>query len=57
MPKQHERHLSGKVIENIVNPIGALGVGGMAALFLGAGIKKVIDRRKEVSEKEGRHEH
>lgn len=57
MPTLHERHLSGKVIENIVNPIGALGVGGMAALFLGAGIKKVIDRRKEVSEKEGSHEH
>ncbi|MBU0654561.1 MAG: 4Fe-4S dicluster domain-containing protein [Gammaproteobacteria bacterium] len=56
MPKLHERHLAGKTIENIVNPLGAIGIGGMMAVFLGAGIKKLVDRRKDVSEKEGSHE-
>ena len=56
MPKLNERHLSGTLMENIVNPLGTLGIGGMMAVFLGAGIKKLIDRRQEVSNKEGSHE-
>jgi hypothetical protein len=28
----------------------------MFAMFLGAGIKKLVDRRKAVSEQEGKHE-
>ena len=48
MPKLHDRHLSGKVIENVVNPVGAVGVGGMVLAFLGAGIIKLIGRRDEV---------
>ena len=56
MPKLNERHLSGTLMENIVNPLGTLGIGGMMAVFLGAGIKKLIDRRQDVSNKEGSHE-
>jgi tetrathionate reductase subunit B len=48
MPKLHDRHLSGKVMENVVNPIGALGIGGMVLAFLGAGVIKFMGRRNEV---------
>lgn len=49
MPKLHDRHLPGKVMENVVNPLGAIGIGGMALAFLGAGIMKMIGRRDEVN--------
>ena len=56
MPKLNERYLAGNAIQSIINPIGAIGIGGMFAMFLGAGIKKLVDRRKAVSEQEGKHE-
>lgn len=49
MPKLHERHLSGRVMESVVNPVGAIGIGGMALTFLAAGVMKMIGRRNEVS--------
>lgn len=49
MPKLHERHLSSRVMENVVNPVGAIGIGGMVAIFLAAGVKKAISRRDEVA--------
>jgi tetrathionate reductase subunit B len=48
MPKLHDRHLSGKVMENVVNPVGALGIGGMVLAFLGAGVIKFMGRRNDV---------
>jgi len=48
MPKLHDRHLSGKIMENVVNPVGAIGVGGMVLAFLGAGVMKLMGRRNEV---------
>ena len=56
MPKLKERHLAGKAIENIVNPLGTIGIGGMMAVFLGAGIKKLVYLRKDVSAKESSNE-
>lgn len=56
MPKAHERHLAGELIEKVVNPVGTIGIAGMAAIFLGAGIKKLAQRRQEVSEQENKHE-
>lgn len=53
MPKLHDRHISGQVMEKVINPIGKIGIGGMVAVFLAAGVKKVIDRRGEVSAHEG----
>ena len=50
MPKQHEKYLAGRVMENVVNPIGAIGVVGMVATFLGAGVMKLMNRRNEVQE-------
>lgn len=48
MPKLHDRHLPGQVMEKVVNPVGAIGVGGMVLAFLAAGVMKVIGRRNEV---------
>ena len=56
MPKVPERHLSGKVMENVVNPLGAIGIGAMLLTFLGAGVMKVIGRRNEVSTSENQEE-
>ncbi|MCK5717559.1 MAG: 4Fe-4S dicluster domain-containing protein, partial [Thiomargarita sp.] len=42
MPKQPEKHIANKVLENVVNPVGALGVGGMLATFIGAGLMKLM---------------
>ncbi|RKZ54244.1 MAG: 4Fe-4S dicluster domain-containing protein [Candidatus Parabeggiatoa sp. nov. 3] len=55
MPKLHDRHLSGKTME-IVNPIGAIAIGGMLLTFLGAGVMKLIGRRNEVSTSENQEE-
>jgi tetrathionate reductase subunit B len=52
MPKLHDRHIAGKVMENVVNPVGAIGVGGMVLAFLGAGVMKLIGRRNEVNTSE-----
>jgi len=49
MPKLHERHLAGQVMQNVVNPVGAIGIGAMVLTFLGAGVIKMIGRRNEVS--------
>lgn len=56
MPKLHERHLSGKVMENVVNPVGAIGIGAMLLTFLGAGVLKMIGRRSEVNTSENQQE-
>ncbi len=50
MPKLHERHLAGKTMENVVNPIGGIGIGAMLLTFLSAGVIKMISRRNEVQE-------
>jgi tetrathionate reductase subunit B len=55
MPKLHERHLSGRSME-VVNPIGAIAIGGMLLTFLGAGMLKLIGRRNEVSTSEHKEE-
>ena len=52
MPKQLDHHLAGKVMENVVNPIGMIGIGGMVLTFLGAGVMKMIGRRNEVNNPE-----
>ncbi len=54
-PKVPERHLAGKTME-IINPIGAIGIAGMALAFLGAGVMKFIGRRNEVSTSENKEE-
>lgn len=48
-PKQHERHLAGEVMEKVVNPVGAIGIGGMLLTFFTAGIIKLVNRRQEVN--------
>ncbi|RKZ40129.1 MAG: 4Fe-4S dicluster domain-containing protein [Gammaproteobacteria bacterium] len=55
MPKQYDRHLSGKVME-IVNPVGAIGLGAMLLTFLGAGVIKLVGRRNEVCASENKEE-
>ena len=55
MPKLHDRHLSAKTLE-IVNPIGAIAIGGMLLTFIGAGVMKLIGRRNEVSTSENKEE-
>jgi tetrathionate reductase subunit B len=52
MPKLHERHIQGDIMEKVVNPVGAIGIGGMALAFLGAGILKLIGRRDQVKSEE-----
>lgn len=54
MPKLHDKHLAGTVMEKVVNPVGIIGVGGMMLAFLGAGVMKMIGRREEVQDKEGK---
>jgi len=43
-------------LEQVVNPAAKAGIGGMFAVFLAAGLKKIIDRRNTVAEKEGDHD-
>ncbi|HAI70429.1 MAG TPA: 4Fe-4S ferredoxin, partial [Gammaproteobacteria bacterium] len=56
MPKLHDRHLAGKVMENVVNPVGAIGIGAMLLTFVGAGVLKMIGRRNEVSTSENQED-
>ncbi len=56
MPKRNEHYLAGTVIEKVLNPVAKLGLGGMVAVFALAGVKKLVDRRKQVGIQEGNHE-
>ncbi len=56
MPKLNERHLPGTIMKNVVNPVGAIGIGAMLLTFLGAGVVKLISRRDEVNTSENKEE-
>ncbi|MCK5877034.1 MAG: 4Fe-4S dicluster domain-containing protein [Candidatus Marithrix sp.] len=56
MPKLHDRHLPGKVMEKIVNPVGAIGIGAMFLTFATAGVIKLLGRRDEVNTSENQEE-
>jgi len=51
-PVAKERHLAGQVLEKVVNPAGAIGIGGMMLTFLAAGMMKLIGRRQQQNHKE-----
>ncbi len=53
LPKPVEQYLQGKLLGDVVNPVATVGIGGMVAAFLTAGVKKIIDRRNELG---GNHE-
>lgn len=55
LPKPHAHHVSGQVMEKLVNPIGFIGMGGMFLTFLAAGVMKVIGRR-QAQQEETHHE-
>ena len=52
LPKLKERHMAGDLIQNVVNPVAGIGIGGMVALFAAAGLKKLFDRRDEGGDKQ-----
>jgi tetrathionate reductase subunit B len=57
LPRPVAQHLPAQLLGNVVNPAAGLGIGGMVAAFLGAGVKKVIDRRNALAgKKEKNHE-
>lgn len=53
LPKLHEKHLPARLIDNVVNPVATIGIGGMVATFLAAGLVKLVGRREAVAA----HEH
>ena len=52
LPKLKEHYMAGTLLEKVVNPVAAIGVGGMVALFAAAGLKKLFDRRDEGGDKQ-----
>lgn len=56
LPRPIEQHLQAGVLGEVVNPVAKVGLGGMVAAFFAAGVKKVIDRRNALGNKEQEHE-
>ncbi len=57
LPRPVGEHIQAALLGNVVNPVASVGIGGMVAAFLGAGVKKIIDRRNALAgEKENKHE-
>lgn len=52
LPKMHEKHLVARLMDDVVNPVAKVGIGGMVATFLAAGLVKIIGRRREVAARE-----
>lgn len=49
LPTPREKHLAARLMDNVVNPAAKIGIGGMAATFLAAGLVKIIGRRHEMA--------
>jgi tetrathionate reductase subunit B len=56
LPKAKRPQVQGRVLEEVVNPLAAAGILGMTGVFLAAGVKKLIDRRREVARNEDSHD-
>ncbi len=53
LPVKHDRHIPAQLLDKVVNPLAALGVGGMVGVFAAAGAVKLLRRRDEVAKHEG----
>lgn len=53
LPKARAPQVQGRLLEEVVNPLATAGILGIAGVFLAAGVKKLIDRRREVARNEG----
>ncbi len=52
LPRLHEKRLAARLMGNVVNPVAKVGIGGMMATFLAAGLMKIIGRRQQVAARE-----
>jgi tetrathionate reductase subunit B len=52
LPKQHQRHFAGELIQNVVNPVGKYGLAGMVGFFALAGVVKLLQRKEDVAHQE-----
>jgi len=57
LPRPVQQSIQEKAISDVVNPTAKIGLGAMVATFAGAGLKKLIERRNELSGDERPAEH
>lgn len=56
LPHPVQQHIPGTLLSEVINPAAKLGIGGMFGAFVIAGVKKIIDRRTQLSGKEQHHD-